>query len=388
MIKNEYSDYYYRRSRTEKIRIMGCIIVVLALILIPYIIFGVKTNFINIFTEILSSIVGMLVVFLCWEIAKNRRDEEAHDKHLSDLIMRLMQHDNGMIRELYSNYSADRVLKNCLAFYNDKLADSFLRYFKANMASFRTSLNYRVEIGPKEIIEGRPVYNQTQIVSYTRHFKVMNIKEKYSFQCFFAMKPQLLEKRMNQSIWFFREIITDSQLIKQLSEKINDKEEVIRLMNLEMYLGNLSEKLPSSAIEMEPFIEKDEVIGISFKVSIEQKDFTFTPDTPDAKSGYISYSGKISFDLNSSNTFYCVFPEPCLKPKFSIRFDKSIQISTVERVTCLSIPSNEDPNLTYSDDDSTPFNPGYHWIDEKQRMMLDVDNNIFVLPRSGVYFTW
>ncbi len=266
MTKNEYSDYYYRRSRTEKIRIMGCIIGVLALILVPYVIFGVKTNFINILTEILSSIVGMLVVFLCWEIAKNRRDEEAHDRHMSNLIMGLMQHNNGMIRELYSNYSADNVLRNCLAYYNEKLADSFLKYFKANMTSYRTSLNYRVEIGPKEIIDGRPVYNQMQVVSYTRHFKVKNVKEKYSFQCFFAMKPQLLEKRMNQSIWFFREIITDNILIKQLSENINNKEEVIRLINLEMYLGNLTDKLPSSAIEMEPCIDKGEIIGFSFKV--------------------------------------------------------------------------------------------------------------------------
>lgn len=388
MTKNEYSDYYYRRSRTEKIRIMGCIIGVLVLILIPYLIFGVKTNFINIFTEILSSIVGMLVVFLCWEIAKNRRDEEAHDKHICDLIMRLMQHDNGMISELYSNYSADRVLKNCLAYYNGKLSDSFLRYFKANMTSYRTSLNYRVEIGPKEIIDGQSIYNQTQIVSYTRHFKVKNVKDQYSFQCFFAMKPQLLEKRMNQSIWFFREIITDTLLIKKLSENINNKDEVIQLINLEMYLGNLSEKLPSSSITMDPFIENNEIIGISFKVSIEQKDFTFTPDKPDAKSGYISYSGKISFDLNSTNTFYCVFPEPCLKPKFSIRFDKSIKITNVERVTCLSIPSTDDPDLTYDYDDSKPYNPGYRWIDEKQRMMLDVDNGVFVLPRSGIYFNW
>ncbi len=388
MTHKEYSDYHYRRSRTEKIRIMGCIICVLAFLLVPYIIFGVKTNFINIFTEILSSIVGMLVVFLCWEIAKNRRDEKAHDKHICDLIMGLMQHDNSLISELYSKYSVDKVLKNCLVYYNGKLADSFLRYFKTSMTSYRTGLNYRVEIGPKEIKDGSAVYNQLQIISFTRHFKVKNVGDQYSFQCFFAMKPQLLEKRMNQGIWFFREIITDALLIKQISENINDKEAVIRLLNLEMYLGSLSEKLPSSVIEMTPDKDNDELIGISFKVLIEKKDFIFTPDRPDAQSGYISYSGKISFDFNSNNTFYCVFPEPCLKPKFSIRFDKSINMSNVERVTCLSIPSTDDPDLNYDYDDSKPFTPDYRWIDEKQRMMLDVNNDVFVLPRSGVYFNW
>jgi hypothetical protein len=318
----------------------------------------------------MASLLSILVV----DMYRIWKDDDEQEKHIQTTIWSLMRaKKDNFINDLYKEDAVDEVVHNCLQNYCIDLADSYFNYIKHNVNIFRTEMTYNVEVLSSDLN-----FCVSQEISYRKNFKVKEDLGQYYFKCYFALRPGALEKRLNESDWFFREEITDQNTINKLiKETQHEIAKICDILKLKLFIDDI--RVPLDKINME--IDED---GISFIVYIPKQNYTFTTnkDTQNLDvPGYVSYKAKVCCKImNQSRNFYCVFTEPTISPSFSIKFPNSIPIESVNRVSCLTLPNTSQRHI----DESTLI------VNSEQFNCINfnVANGTTIFPRSGIYFNW
>jgi hypothetical protein len=373
----------YKRVNKLKLFIIACAIVcvLLGFLLVISLFENNGSPWTKISIDAISSILAGLISILVFSIYKTWRDESEQESHIQNTIWSLMRARNdNFINELYKEDAVDDVVHNCLNNYCADLADSYFNYIKHNVNIFRTKMDYNVEVCIDE--KSGSNYSIIQEISYRKNFKVSENSGQYVFKCFFALRPGALEKRLNESDWFFREEITDKETIKSIKASSGDKDVICKILELQLFLGDDNSPVAKDDIEMK--IDED---GVSFIVDIPKENYTFTTNTnanaQDADApGYVSYKAKVCCKTpNLSRNFYCVFTEPTIAPRFSIKFPLSIPIKDVNLVSCLTLP-----NVTQKHIDEKRFIVNNQQFNKIEFKIENEKTTIF--PRSGIYFNW
>lgn len=363
------SSYFHtiKKLNTYIIILTITVVIIIAILIINHIT-GKEVNYYELGTNAFYNIIGALIAILIFDVWHNHKTDTEHDRYIMESIWKLLKAEkensnNSIINSMYDEASVGTVMQNCLQHYCNDLSSAFYNYIKQNRDIFRTDFKYNVGVKSNGEIE--------QSLSYCRHFRINELRPKFSFKCYFALREGALERMMNISHFFFREEIEDSEVIAQLRQCKDDPVKVMELLEFSMALGK--DKSHSKPVPAENIIMDFDDDGITFKVMFDEQNFIFTPlGDGNSTSGYVSYYGKIHCKFKGGNRFYCIFSEPCVKPSFTINFPDTLPLTKVNRVTCLTIPEKDVIQV-----DTTT-----------NSIKLTPTDDTTVFPRSGIYFTW
>ncbi len=376
----------YKKARNLKaiILVLAIVIAVLLIFIIP--LFSKQPlSLTEIATNFIYNLLGVFLVVAIFEIWNHFDEQEAHDRYVMQNILSLMKMrdtESGLIAGMFNDKAVDDVMSNCLQRYCLQLADSYFWYIKNNINIYRSAFDYHVAV---KFDDATSRFMLNQDLTYCRHFRTHANTHSYVFRAFFALEPGAIERLLNASHYFFREEIDDPELIARIKEDIDDKKKVMALLGFEIFLGDkLSGPIAADKIEIGAVDG-----GIDFMVRLTDEQYNFTPDNTEEYhrsglgSGYIDYTARIKCRYPASNHFYCIFAEPCIQPKFSINFDTKIPISTVNRVTSLTIPP-----ISNTASPTSGKAPLLRDIESSNIISFEPTEPITVFPRSSIYFNW
>lgn len=330
-------------------------------------------------------LTSIFITFLFF-LLKQKREEEAKRQEIQNSIIDCL----GLSPEILDvcrEEQIDKILKRCITYYNQDIAEQCQEYIKTNLDVIRKNFEYNIDI--LENGNDTNSVNIRQYLSYERCFRTQKNKSSYEFKCYFSTSNDLDEQLSVNSL-FFREELTNNQLlnkIKILREKMKGggneydkyKSELIELIGLSMYLGENNNPIASNDIEIEInekgilFSTKIPKIYIKHSISINGDE-------------YVSYKGTVicSYQANINNQFYCIFSNITLgATRFKLTFSENIfrnlqdKSQWDKRVNIVSMLSMKDKNKRPKID-----------IKANQTIAFTASEGDVIFPRSGIVIHW
>jgi|GEM_PF-6431862 len=326
----------------------------------------------EIITGILFAAITMIGISIGnWLILKEDVDK-SHDEDTARRIWSLLKaekYEDNIIEQLYDADAAGLVMRNSISYFNNKLATSVSNLVKRCSNVFRENYSYYVTVS-----KNSNEYYMSQKLSYIRHFKLDNTRNPY-LKVGFSFSDNELDARLDDSTFFFREVINEKNLAKRIRELAQKGEmtKIKEILRLKIFLYHNDNKFLQEEMTMS-------VVGetVIFNVTIPEMFIS------NSINDLISYRGMITFRyrIPPITNFYCVFADAAVGTTlFQINFGegivKDVQ-NNVKFVTFLSLGSPKANNdgqkmtkITYPDDNTAMFETAYT-----------------ILPRSGFVVNW
>ncbi|MDE6136997.1 MAG: hypothetical protein K2F97_05935 [Muribaculaceae bacterium] len=331
----------------------------------------------EIITAILFATITVVAINLSdWLVFKDDI-ERSHDADIAKRIWNLLKAEkaeDNIIQELYDEEAAKTVMKNSIAYFNNKISSDFCRLVTKCSNVIRENFEYIVKVDKNSnkrfFIEQELRYIRNYIPS-----KEITI-ERPCMKCAFSFSTNELDAKLSDNSFFFREEISDTDIIDAIKELIarGKKEDIARLLNFKAFLFH----------KERPFLQTiDEIIidneTIIFKIFIDDKFINIKENK------MISYEGMVtcSYTTVPTSNFYCVFADTIIgKTKFSISFGRDIIRDIrkdVKFITYLTLPSEDEPG-------DKPDDPTRITYPSERKASFETFETIF--PRSGFVVNW
>ena len=364
-MKNQTNTGYpYDTDNKRHYKLYRILFFIVAILLCALLCLGVNTYLDGIWQkiviEICLSVFTGCVVWIVLDFSKSEKEREEYETTLRDKICDALAMDNS--KGLLNNYSSKKVkdvLRNCIRYFNEDLADSYTEYISDNLKVLRKDFEYNVILNDKTI---------EQHLEYTRIFEYDNeLRNEYRMQCLFILGSGTLDQSLSQDNIFFREEITNTDFIEEIKSIIKEIkagnkqiEELINLLHLNIEINDVCRK---NDINIDFSYGED---NLMLYVTLLEKDVHRTNE------GYMSYKGKIKceYPIDGDNKFYCVFSNPTLgKTSFNFCVDSKTYIIT-NLISMLSGCSETPKKIS-------PNNVAFY-----------TDNTSNIFPRSGIVIVW
>ncbi|MGM9803301.1 MAG: hypothetical protein ACI308_03905 [Muribaculaceae bacterium] len=337
---------------------------ILLVVMVVFIFLNKPTEFSwqNFVIELLGSLLFSCVGITLIDIGKNSLEQEVEREEMRKLIWDMMMgNDNEhSIINMMNKDSVNKVIENCLSTYCHKdLACEYINYIAENCAHYRKDFKYDVCIS-----NANNVPEIEQELCYEKHF-VYTANEQVMLRCFFATSVNGLNAVFNRE-FFFREEILSEDLRRKLKTEVN-KDAIIDLLNLELYIEDLETPIASANINM---LRDDN--GITFETPINEQYLHY--DNADKNETWFKGKVKTSYVTVPKTQFLCIFAEPIIgHTQTELSFDKSTGIkdvaNTVDKMVILA-HSKEDCKLTTNG----------------RKIKFETHKPIF--PKSGIIYRW
>ena len=385
-------DVHYKYKAISIVFCLICLSALLTWLLTPESFYSlikfIGNAVINSGTEaLLTSLFLCILVYLL----KNKKEEEAKKQEIQNVIVDSLGL-NPEILDVCREEQIDKILKRCISYYNQDIAEQYQEYIRANLDVVRKNFEYNIDILENNT-DDRSV-NIRQYLSYERCFKVQKDRTAYELKCYFSTSNDLDEQLAVDTL-FFREELTHRQLLAQIKtirdrmlscssknsqEYIDCKSQLIELVGLTMYLGaDCINPISNTDIE----VEINEM-GILFSTKIPKRYIKHSKSISGDE--YISYNGRIicSYQANMNNQFYCIFSNVTIgATRFKLTFSENIfrnlkdKSQWDKRVSIVSM-------LSMKDKDKRPKID----IRENQTVAFTAATEDVIFPRSGIVITW
>lgn len=393
-------DYENSRRRVKRVMLSLSIgLIVLSVMLIFMFNAGEPGLGERLLNEVVTGILfaGVTVCFMNvanWIIFKDDMDEK-HDEDVARRIWNLLkaeQTEDSIITRLYDEEAAELVMRNSIAYFNKKLANDFCNLISVCSKVLRENQSYEVRISRH--LEKR-CYIFQQEIGYTRHF--LAHPGKSFMRCGFALSNNALDTILNDTSFFFREVISDEDMRRDIVEYVRNGEllKIQQALHFHMYLyrGARMEVQNNVKIYIKGVDSTDYDTAVTMKEFDRETDvIIFEVEIPneflmDSINGMKCYKGSIKFryDVPPTTNFYCAFADTMVgTTKFRIYFEQGIIdrmkhiLQFITFLTCGPKKSNlELGEGTVVKDNITRFDDG---------AMYETDETIF--PRSGLVVNW
>lgn len=255
-----------------------------------------KDTYYEVITGIAFTTITVFIISIFnWMMGTKEIHELQREYTLSnimDLLIGNTPGNNNIISELYTTEATNKILRNIATSISDVI---------------REDLDYEAYI--YEDASGDIKMDQN--ICYKRHFKLPpNSPDECYLNLGFAFNTESLNKLFEENIYFFREEITDVNLIQKLTETVDNKDTkaLSELINLKItiILNNEREQsIPSECLEVDPICLGDAIIGFIVKTKVKYED---------KKEGMRSYCCRITFTIPAPEhrRFYCIFADPSI----------------------------------------------------------------------------
>ncbi len=370
------SNYEKGKRRARRvISFLSWVFVIVSLVVL-YLGWGSEDNFkkdmcYEIITGVLFAAITVLAMNLAnWIIFKEDLDA-AHDREVAERIWNLLKaerSEDSIITQLYNEDAAKNVMRNSISFFNRRLSEDFCKLIKTCSKIVRENFSYVVDVRKTH---DDSCYLLRQELRYTRHFMQ---KERVFMKCGFALTANALDRVLEDASFFFREIITDNNLIKDIKEckAAGKNDEIISMLNFSMHLHNGNDCEEQKDIKVEII---DELIV--FEITVPDR-FVMS-----SNNGLVCYEGEMHCEYNAplKNNFYCVFADTIIgKTRFTIKFDDEIVDNIKKDVDIITF-------LTFAPDTHKESNIQRNPVIYK-RNQLSYETKETIFPRSGLVVNW
>lgn len=358
-------------------------------ILVAIIVFGAvlylfsdRFTFMDLLFEILISI-GAAAITIMFVDLHHKNESDAMMKEMVKEIL-LVEHDS--LTQHYSTSDNKRIIGNCLdVLCSQEMSESFMGFLNSNLQTARKDFSYSVDLCPMDAQRNEI----KQSINYIRMFRTEG-KTDFKVKCLFALENGMLDSKLNDKTYFFREEIDDDEFVGKLRKDIesagddNTKiaEIVCSALNLSLSMKRISDnksypkvEIPTSDLNV--FV-LDNCGGIVIEYNIPNEFLHFSEDLRQCQ--YRAYLS-CSYPMSKENHFYCVFSEPTIgHTSFSIDFNSVVKNvkKDVHYQTFLSsyTPVNNEMTDFISDE--------IEHLNDK--IVFKTDKTIY--PRSGIVFMW
>lgn len=303
--------------------------------------------------------------------------ERSHDADIANRIWSLLKAEraeDNIIQELYDDDAAKMVMRNSIAYFNNKISSDFCQLVTKCSSVIRENFEYIIKVD-------KNIYNQyfiEQKLRYVRNFVSLSASTDNGpfMKCAFSFSTNELDAKLSDNTFFFREEISDKGIIEKIKELIaqDKKEDIAPLLKFKPYLFHKERPILQNIDDI--IIENETVI---FIVHIADK-FMCLKDNH-----MMSYEGMVTCNYRTAPTsnFYCVFADTIVgKTKFSISFGRDL-IQDIRKdvkfITYLTLPSEDEPGDKFSD-------PTRITYPSEREASFETSETIF--PRSGFVVNW
>lgn len=326
----------------------------------------------EIITGILFAAITMIGISIGnWLILKEDVDK-SHDEDTAKRIWSLLKaerYEDNIVEQLYDADAAGMVMRNSISYFNNKLATSVSNLVKRCSNVFREDFSYNVTVN-----KTREGYFMSQKLSYIRHFKPDKTRNPY-LKVGFSFSDNELDARLDDSTFFFREVITEKSLasaIRELAQK-NDVHKIKEILKLKIFLYYNDNKSLQENMTME-------VVGetVIFNVAIPDEFIS------NSINDLISYKGMISFRyrIPPITNFYCVFSDATVgRSLFQINFGEGIVNDIQNNVKFVTFLTLGNPKANNDGQKTTKIT----YLDDYTAMFETAQT---ILPRSGFVVNW
>ena len=364
----------------------------------------------------IGAVLGVIIINLVYQWCAENDTEEA----LQDALVQILTGDNHrLLRKLYNNQAIRSILQNCIESYccSASLSKNYLRYIENSCRILKKKEIYNVTLSEEQ---GHLYLHQE--LTDTRCFR--DPRHKFS-RARIQVKSYLVLKRpdptdadcgeldriMNDHSYFFREEISDSELLAYIKGLSLDKSEpgrpgfhrlpadeaagvIARLqyrVNIERAAhartDSGSRKPYLEGLPYEVFVDTGDphrgcpgVRGIEISVDVPDEGIDRHPEEFQAD-GYIQYTAEltIKYPTEQETTFYSIYAAPTLGAEFRLIFDPSVRVDmkSVSYMTFISFAEDEDKGHAKYD--------GQIRINGRN---LEFKTSRTIFPRSGISISW
>ena len=343
---------------------------------------GIKPEFLKSFLiEILSTIFSIIVLGYIYQVFL----ENEVNKTMKQDIVETIQMNDGNLLDAFSNTHKQHFIKENLNSiigqkYGSLLFDGLIKKYTSTDITYRENYEYNVEINEfntklkfKKLdnLHTSDYYSLSQSVIYEKH--LVEKKNDIEFKIVLALTENSLDHWLKDNNVFIREIIMFDEIETTLSSLTPEEFSLFLVDFLRLKITFFIKKEDETKVNIDirdcvcvTFINNIDISAIEISLSKEKiKEFLIM----DGQETY--YKCKVEFCIpypKSFKRFHFVLPEPTVKPKFTIRFDKEIK--------------NPD-YVSYLTNNTKGFE-----IEKNDNNLFTVTTNEITYPRSGIVFFW
>lgn len=344
---------------------------------------------------VIVAVLTMLGLYIVNWIFDRKDLEDQHDADMAKRIWNLLKAqkpDDNIITELYSKEAVTDIMRNSASYFSESLANTFCDMLRNQTRVIREDFDYKVSISQAWLrtSEGKSLltsetFMQEEVLRYRRHF--IPSKKEVEIKCCFAFDADTLDTVLMDNSYFFREIISDKDMVKRIVKAVREgnKQDVIKCLALRigLYRDETRIIISQSELNMTPVLKPDseEVKGVVFSKVIgtidENGQLADGGFLSKSENGKYSYKAEIvcKFNIPNSNYFICAFADPLIgHTKFNIKFSDSIidNVETdVEKFTFLTMGAKTGNPFSYA---------GQH--------ELSFETSDVIIPTSAIFIQW
>lgn len=337
--------------------------------------------------EILFDVTFSLATTIITVLIVDLYNKKESDGVIKDLVKELILVKDDSLVTHYSHKDNKDIIDNCLgALYpKGQGIDKSLMGLINSMSTFRQDFCYDVDLD--ELRGGDDRIEVSQEIKYTRMFFTNGCVD-FQVRCLFALDNGILDDKLNDTSFFYREELTDDEFVAQIKDVLlhsDDPTDMTRKIckMLDFSLSVKNQNLPGNAKEPIPMSD------IHIDVDDMCRYFIIRYDLPKKYVRYLSggelcqYRAymKCRYPMQKSSHFYCVFSEPTIgRTNFSIDFNNVVGdvAKDVRYQTFLS---------SYTPIESELRNFKNDEIEVRSRS-ISFSSDKAIYPRSGMVFIW
>lgn len=331
--------------------------------------------------ELVSSFVAILILGWGYQIYT----ENEFNKKIKKDIITTIQLNEGNLLKAFTNAQKQLFIQENLNSiigqkYGSLLFDGLIKKYTCSNITYRENYEYNVEINefdsklkfPKlATLNLSDYYSLSQSIKYEKHF--VEKKNNVEFKIVLALTENSLDHWLNDNNVFIREIIMIDGIETILGSMSSDEFKLFLIDTIRLKITFCIKKDEETKVKIDikneitaSFINNEDTSAIVICLSKEKiNEFLML----DGQESY--YKCKVEFCIpyqKSFKRFHFVLPEPTVKPKFTIRFDKGIK--------------NPD-YVSYLTNNTKGFE-----IEKNENNLFSVTTNEITYPRSGIVFFW